>query len=643
MVANMKFKIKTKQLKEITNSQLGDIKRVLEGNQMPDLFGNVQRFAVDTEKPTSMRAVISDIYQTLPEYQVTLEMMDEFLKYLNKKAAHDSSIKSFRLDIPNGYLVRRETRTIPSGPKKGEIITRDRNFALSSFMDIFSTALEFINTRNEAGYFAKDDDWYNDLQSDLKKASAKLKPAADKFWNIFEEIRNPDISKWKYADDFPTETEDEQTNSTNIFVLYMSDLIEYLKDTATGYQNRMRSRDFNNPPLELFQGALQGASERSKGRKIIFSRAPIDIARMSDFSQSGIQSCHSPGTGGYFDCALFDANKNGAVAYLVPTDVYEKTADKLQERDYFKDLDRSIEGPVPISRIRIRRFYYIPGEFEIGIPEIKMYGSIKDESFIEQVKNICIERQRNAYDNILDATQDYNTSSFIFVGGSWSDDSPQELMDKFFSKRIPRTKTSIGKDVVAKASEKALGGSTSSMMDGLLDMVRLPDSAEGSIYAQSHVVPFSVGTDADEYVLTTYVAAIDPAVFTDPDLYEKFFALPPNLRTNVDKILKSYQQVNPQMNNVSVKNADQYFIYLQVRTVLRFPNPHTYTREILQKVIKHFNLAVQLGEFEGRSEFSKYFEAEAKKFIDAQTQPSTQLEMLNRRKQIAKIHNFYRR
>ena len=49
---------------------------------------------------------------------------------------------------------------------------------------------------------------------------------------------------------------------------------------------------------------------------IVITQHPVDVARMSDFSEADIESCHSQGSD-YFRCALADAKRAGAIAYLV--------------------------------------------------------------------------------------------------------------------------------------------------------------------------------------------------------------------------------------------------------------------------------------------------------------------------------------
>ncbi len=115
---------------------------------------------------------------------------------------------------------------------------------------------------------------------------------------------------------------------------------------------------------------------------IIYSRAPIDVLRMSDH---GTHSCHAE-TGSYFNCALADAMLNAGIAYLVTAEDYAKITD-LQADEIFKDDVRKKEGIVPVARIRIRAVIDKSGH-TIAVPSAKIYGQEKyntNHDFSKQV------------------------------------------------------------------------------------------------------------------------------------------------------------------------------------------------------------------------------------------------------------------
>jgi hypothetical protein len=106
---------------------------------------------------------------------------------------------------------------------------------------------------------------------------------------------------------------------------------------------------------------------------IIYSRAPVDVVRMSDHTWT---SCHSEG-GEFFYCALADAQRNAGIAYLVNEAEYEQIADRLQDDEIFADSDRAIEGIVPRGRIRIRALVDSKGS-TLAVPSTRIYKKYND-------------------------------------------------------------------------------------------------------------------------------------------------------------------------------------------------------------------------------------------------------------------------
>lgn len=104
---------------------------------------------------------------------------------------------------------------------------------------------------------------------------------------------------------------------------------------------------------------------------IIYSRSPIDVARMSD--HKGMSSCHSEG-GDYFACAVSDAMNNAGIAYLVTEETFELIPD-LQADEIFEDNDRGTgeHGVAPLARIRLRKLLDKNGKQQV-VPSLKLYG-----------------------------------------------------------------------------------------------------------------------------------------------------------------------------------------------------------------------------------------------------------------------------
>jgi hypothetical protein len=102
---------------------------------------------------------------------------------------------------------------------------------------------------------------------------------------------------------------------------------------------------------------------------IVYSRSPVDVARMSDHTWT---SCHSQGED-HFHCALADASLNAGVAYLINYSDFSQIELHLQEDEIFKDKQRSINGIVPVARFRIRCVIDKKGN-TLAVPSLKLYG-----------------------------------------------------------------------------------------------------------------------------------------------------------------------------------------------------------------------------------------------------------------------------
>jgi hypothetical protein len=167
---------------------------------------------------------------------------------------------------------------------------------------------------------------------------------------------------------------------------------------------------------------------------VVISRHPVDVLRMSDVG--GITSCHSP-EGGYFDCAIEDAQKGNLVAYLV-----RKDAKVPQKGEMFRDNDRLQAGDEDqmgvVGRLRIRRFlgYYKDEEnktrtIQAAIPEKRVYPDWM-ESFYQTVLTWARKSQPK-----LMAIPPENFVYFKQIGGHYFDTTPETLFrDLFDSDKI---------------------------------------------------------------------------------------------------------------------------------------------------------------------------------------------------------------
>lgn len=170
---------------------------------------------------------------------------------------------------------------------------------------------------------------------------------------------------------------------------------------------------------------------------IIISRVPIDILRMSD--HDGWTSCHAP-SGGYFKCAIAESVEGGAMAYVVKKDDLEKV--DISSEEIFKDKDRKIDGVVPISRLRIRRFVGTgPYEdLELGVPEERIYGN-NFPGFYATLSSYLLKAQSPTVQTIKEISEesknkDVNLTFWNLTGGTYEDSSSGDLFQSFFDSQL---------------------------------------------------------------------------------------------------------------------------------------------------------------------------------------------------------------
>ena len=175
--------------------------------------------------------------------------------------------------------------------------------------------------------------------------------------------------------------------------------------------------------------SLNKQRETQSGKAIVYSRAPIDVLRMSDHPM--ISSCHSQG-GSFFRCAVQEAVRGGAIAYSVNKEDIQKVIDedRLQDIEIFEDFERGIEGIVPDARVRIRRMFDTDTKQEYALPEIRLYG-YPPPSFGKNVLNWAVENQKSKFTNLETGEfQLPNIQNAIKVGGSYDDNIPFDLYER---------------------------------------------------------------------------------------------------------------------------------------------------------------------------------------------------------------------
>ena len=180
---------------------------------------------------------------------------------------------------------------------------------------------------------------------------------------------------------------------------------------------------------------------------VIFSRHPIDVLRMSDIG--GITSCHSEGHS-HFHCAVAEAKGHGPIAYTVRTEDLDRflthaphgydqdvedTIEKLDISDFddkeiFRDPDRSIEGLVALDRLRLRKFENHDLGDMFAVPEMRTYGN-KTPGFRSFVDEWAREGQMDMFvadgDVIVPGVYD-----LVRHGGSYEDTKDGAILNKFF-------------------------------------------------------------------------------------------------------------------------------------------------------------------------------------------------------------------
>ena len=185
-------------------------------------------------------------------------------------------------------------------------------------------------------------------------------------------------------------------------------------------QNDLREMEnvrkfFLKPYLNDFDGLTRTPNH------IIISRHPIDVARMSDFSTT--RSCHSEGSS-HFNCAIDESRGHGMVAYLVrgpDVDEYD-LKNRLNAEEIFGDNAIDLEGPEPISRVRIYKMFNKETGEEFGVVEDRVYG-IQVPDFLPSVRRWMVEKQKGEWqDERGNFKEGYlNPSEWIRVGGDYAD------------------------------------------------------------------------------------------------------------------------------------------------------------------------------------------------------------------------------
>jgi hypothetical protein len=158
---------------------------------------------------------------------------------------------------------------------------------------------------------------------------------------------------------------------------------------------------------------------------------------MSD--HENISSCHSE-TGSYFQCAVSESRGNGIVAYVVKNsdlnnfllELGVKNLNQLDNIEIFKDPERDIDGIVPISRVKLRKYVNLSEDYEFAAPESITFGE-NPPGFIDFVRDWAWSKQSYIFNKDGEVTLPDGKKLFMY-GGSYRGSPDSDVVNLFFSK-----------------------------------------------------------------------------------------------------------------------------------------------------------------------------------------------------------------
>ena len=139
---------------------------------------------------------------------------------------------------------------------------------------------------------------------------------------------------------------------------------------------QIRFRDLDTANEYFFKPYVRQYQDKPGSMAVMITRHPIDVLRLSDFSDMKY-SCWSEG-GQYGHCSQDEALEGGPVAFLVPKAEIEKVS--LQDlhgmEEVFSDSDVDEPGKTsaePSSRLRLVSLKTFEAD-ELAVPAAKVYG-----------------------------------------------------------------------------------------------------------------------------------------------------------------------------------------------------------------------------------------------------------------------------
>ena len=311
-------------------------------------------------------------------------------------------------------------------------LSRPENVAQTSLNKWANGALKAL-TRSLPSMYAKSKqleamglEATENLPAEIEARKAAINQIAERFYKPRRRLEmkiESTIKKWFQGDTFSTEIrylippteesedhiisrwENGENRSYNRIIEKIQDIKQYTDDDKAMYKIQ------------------DGFDEEFQSTYMIYSRHPIDVFRMSDFTQ--ITSCHTPKSrrretefpetwDQYNICALAEAYANGMVVYSVPLSSFEEAEiaptqegiDEYEDGEIFADDTRGTDGLEPTARLRIRNTVATDPEtgdtISLAVPDQLVYGTAKSEfkkSVLDSVAALQQQEIQKIFDN----------------------------------------------------------------------------------------------------------------------------------------------------------------------------------------------------------------------------------------------------
>jgi len=207
-------------------------------------------------------------------------------------------------------------------------------------------------------------------------------------------------------------------------------------------------KDVNKRSLQYYYKSYKEELEKESNTLVMISRHPIDVLRMSDFSEAGIRSCHSPGAD-YFSNCQQEVASGGAIIFTVDKSKFlELFPDSIipQKGEIFSDKDRRgikiqrYQDPnkpmsfsdvkfAPKARLRLRTVEHAD-DVSFAVPDTRIYGE-QMASFRTQTFKYFGEMQKDKF--VLPDGKPYlpDQDSLMRYGGQYEDGGQQNVGSNF--------------------------------------------------------------------------------------------------------------------------------------------------------------------------------------------------------------------